>query len=219
MSILAGILLAVMLGFVVYTAICNYQGRPAKVFGHSVAKVITGSMEPSIHEGDYVIIKSIDADKLKVGDIITFYSEDSSIYGMLNTHRIVDIDENGDFITKGDANPYKDSATVKKENVIGIYSGKSRFLKWINSFASGKKLLMLLVIIPMLCVSVYEVITIRRINAESKEEGQLDPEKEKQRLIREAIDKEKQRLYDEKYIEKILEKEAGEVESRKNNEG
>ena len=176
-------------------------------------------MEPSIHEGDYVIIKSIDADKLKVGDIITFYSEDSSIYGMLNTHRIVDIDENGDFVTKGDANPYKDSATVKKENVIGIYSGKSRFLKWINSFASGKKLLMLLVIIPMLCVSVYEVITIRRINAESKEEGQLDPEKEKQRPIREAIDKEKQRLYDEKYIEKILEKEAGEVESRKNNEG
>lgn len=176
-------------------------------------------MEPSIHEGDYVIIKSVDTDKLKTGDIITFYSEDSEIYGMLNTHRIVGVNENGEFITKGDANTYEDGTAVKKENVVGIYSGKSAFLKWINSFASGKKLLMVAVIIPMLCISVYEVITIRRIRLESRDSSQEDADEEKEKLIREAIEKEKQKLYEENYIEKISEKEAGEDESRENNEG
>lgn len=208
-----------LLIFVVYVAVCNYQGKPAKVFGRSVAKVLTGSMEPSIHEGDYVIIKSVDTDKLKTGDIITFYSEESEIYGMLNTHRIVGVNENGEFITKGDANTYEDSTATKKENVVGIYSGKSAFLKWINSFASGKKLLMVAVIIPMLCISVYEVITIRRIKLESRDSSQEDADEEKEKLIREAIEKEKQKLYEENYIEKISEKEAGEDESRENNEG
>lgn len=78
---------------------------------------------------------------------------------------------------------------------------------------------MVAVIIPMLCISVYEVITIRRIRLESRDSSQEDADEEKEKLIREAIEKEKQKLYEENYIEKISEKEAGEDESRENNEG
>lgn len=48
-------------------------------------------MEPSIHEGDYIYIKRTDTDSLKAGDIISFYSQDDSIKGEINTHRISEV--------------------------------------------------------------------------------------------------------------------------------
>ena len=61
-------------------------------------------MEPSIHEGDYIYIKRTDTDSLKAGDIISFYSQDDSIKGEINTHRISEVLSDGTFVTKGDAN-------------------------------------------------------------------------------------------------------------------
>lgn len=193
----AAAVFAALLALTVYIMVCNMQGKAVNIAGYYTLKVVTGSMEPSIHTGDYIIVKETDCDKLKVGDIISFYSEDESIYGMLNTHRIAKINSDGSFVTKGDANSEADSVTVKKDKVIGRYEGKIRVLRWVNSFASGRKLLMLLVIIPMLGVSLYEVITIARLRAECAEKSEQAEQEEKQRLIREAIDKEKQRLYRE----------------------
>ena len=120
-------------------------------------------MEPSIHEGDYIYIKRTDTDSLKAGDIISFYSQDDSIKGEINTHRISEVLSDGTFVTKGDANKIEDSVTVQKGSVIGKYYGKLRFFKWLGSFASTKKLLILLVIIPTVCMAVYEVKTIAEI--------------------------------------------------------
>ena len=73
-----------------------------------VLKVVSGSMEPSIHEGDYIYIKKTDTDSLKAGDIISFYSQDDSIKGEINTHRISEVLSDGTFVTKGEpiANPF-----------------------------------------------------------------------------------------------------------------
>ena len=114
-------------------------------------------MEPSIHEGDYIYIKKTATDSLKAGDIISFYSQDDSIKGEINTHRISEVLSDGTFVTKGDANKIEDSVTVQKVSIIGKYYGKLRFFKWLGSFASTKKLLILFVIIPTVCMAVYEV--------------------------------------------------------------
>ena len=74
-----------------YIMISNMQNKPAVLFGRSIVKAVSGSMEPSIHSGDYIMIEKTDSSELKAGDIICFYSHDSAIYGMLNTHRIVRI--------------------------------------------------------------------------------------------------------------------------------
>lgn len=232
-SIAGIVLMALMLGLVIYICVCNFLGKPAKLFGYTVAKVMTSSMSPMIKEGDCIIIKTVDTDTLEVGDVITFYSDDSEIEGMLNTHRIIEILENGDFVTKGDANQYADSVTVDPKSVVGEYVGKSRFLHWINSFGSTRKLLMLLVILPILGVSVYEVVTIRRIRREIKSESDEEAAARHEQEIREAIEKEKQRLYAE-FNAKQKEKTEGEsalsevasdgteeakdIESRKDNE-
>lgn len=196
-SIALSIVLAALTAFTVYVISCNAAGRVPEVFGISVLKVITGSMEPSIYEGDYIFLEKTDADMLKKGDIIAFYSEDPAIYDMPNTHRIIDVRSDGTFVTKGDANEIKDSIPVKPERVIGKYTGRARFFKWISSFASAQKLLILLAILPLLGASVYEVITISRIRTEIKGEKAEKQKAEKEKLIQKAVEKEKQRLYEE----------------------
>ncbi|MDN8988772.1 signal peptidase I, partial [Staphylococcus aureus] len=63
-------------------------------------------MEPEINTGDLAIVKSIDADDVKFGDIITFKYE-----GKVVTHRVVEKNEEG-FITKGDNNNSNDTEIV-----------------------------------------------------------------------------------------------------------
>ena len=193
-SVAVAVLLAAVTALTVYIMVCNMRGEVADVFGVSVVRVITGSMEPSIHVGDYIILKKTDASELDVGDVICFYSADSAIYGKPNTHRIVRVREDGSFITKGDASMFEDSAAVAYDSIIGRYEGKAGFLRWINSFASVKKLLLIAVIVIMTAAAIYEVRSIARITAQSRSRCKSS---EQQKLIRQAIDKEKQKLYEQ----------------------
>ncbi len=79
-----------------------------RVLPYRVDVVASGSMEPTIAKGSIVVLRPITADKVKVGDIITFYPPD---HHDLVTHRVVDIKDGADgpvFVTQGDANPLPD---------------------------------------------------------------------------------------------------------------
>ena len=191
-------LVVIIAGVTAYIMIVSHGGKNVvSIFGRSVLVVVTGSMEPTIHEGDYIEIKRADPSSLKVGDIITFISQDEDIKGKLVTHRIIGINDDGSFLTKGDANPIADSASVRGEDIKGRYEGRVRALAMISSFASPKKLLLVFGIIPLLIVSVYETRTLMRLLIQSRNEAKESDEELKQRLIREEIEKEKQRLREE----------------------
>lgn len=200
--ITAAAVLAITVALTVYIAVCSANGKVAEVFGTSVLRVVSGSMEPSIGEGDYIIVRKIDAAELEAGDIICFYSLDSEIYGMPNTHRILRILPDGRFVTKGDANKTEDDTAVSADRIIGRYEGKSRLLRLISSFSSVNKLVLLAVIVLMSIAAIYEVRTVAKVASLSKQEKELKKEEEKQRLIREAIDKEKEKLMKQGYAPK-----------------
>ena len=193
-AIAAAVLLAAAIALVVYVMVRSMRGEAAEVFGVSIVRVVTGSMEPSIHSGDYIIVKKTDPNTLAEGDIICFYSADREIYGRLNTHRIVKVLEDGSFITKGDSNSIEDSAPVTGDRIVGKYDGKAVFLRWINSFGSANKLILLAVFLIVTAVAVYEVKTIAAIVKERKENSIAE---EKERLMRQAIDEEKRKLYEQ----------------------
>lgn len=182
-----------LVGLSAYIMICNMQGRAAVVFGRSIVKVVSGSMEPSIHDGDYIIIKKTDSSLLKEGDIICFYSTDDEIYGKMNTHRIVRRLDDGSFVTKGDTSFSEDGNAVAADKIVGKYVGKVRFLRWLNSFASVKKLILAAVVVIMSATAVFEVVTIAKVSAECREKKNSSEE-----AIRQAIDREKQKLYEQK---------------------
>ena len=118
-------------------------------------------------------------------DIIAFYTEDQEIKGKMVIHRIVDILEDGSFVMKGDANPVADPLTVRGDQVVGKYKGRLRFLNWISSFVSVKKLFLLAVIIPMFLMSIYEVSTLARL---FKKGGKAGKKKGKARSRKKAGD-------------------------------
>ena len=80
-------------------------------FGFTFFEVATGSMKDTIQIGDGVLVE-ITKD-VKENDIIVYKEEENFI-----THRLIEINENGDLITKGDANNSKDQP-IKIDKVLG----------------------------------------------------------------------------------------------------
>ncbi len=196
-------LVVIALGFSVYVTICTITGNPVSIFGYRVLRVETGSMEPTLHVGDYIISRSCDTSTLTEGDIISYYSEQSDIEGMLVTHRIQTVCEDGTFITRGDANPVSDSIPVKPDRILGIYVRKTAFYQWLGSFADSNKLFFLLVLIPLTLVSIFELRSFirlsKKVHEESKEEAEKQEQEDYEKRMREAIEKEKKRLEEEHY--------------------
>lgn len=204
---IANVLLFIFLVFSISTSIyvtaCTLSGKVVNVFGYSVLRVETGSMEPALHVGDYIVTKKCDPTTLEVGDIISYYSEQSDIEGMLVTHRIVEVLDDGTFITHGDANPINDSIPVKAENILGVFKHKSKLYMWIGSFADTNKLFLLFVLLPLTLVSIYELRSLIQIGSQTREVYVEEAEKiakaRYEQKMRRAIDAEKKRLAEEHY--------------------
>lgn len=115
---------------------------------YKIMKVITGSMMPAIGIGDIIIASKPDIDSLRIGDIITFRIPGN----ILVTHRIVDIKEDGSFITKGDANHEEDTGIlVDENNIIGKYIFKiSKGAYIMKFFQSSYGLLLFFLLFPFL---------------------------------------------------------------------
>lgn len=217
-SIIVSVISLIMVGFIVFIMISSAKGKVVNVFGSTMLKVVTGSMEPSISTGDFIIIKKTDPDKLKEGDVISFYSEQSDIYGMLITHRIAGKTEDGKFITRGDANPVEDPVTVAPDRIVGKYIRKARFFIWVDSFTDAKKLILLLVMIPTTIIAFLEMKSIVKLGRQVSEKEKLTSEEKREEAMRKAIEAEKKRLEETGYRpdEKEEALESGEDNEAKN---
>lgn len=92
----------------------------APYFDWNLNVINGGSMEPAIEMGSLTVVKPVDADDIRVGDIILFRT--SSVSEIYTTHRVYEIANNEgifSFRTKGDANEDPDSDLIKAENIIG----------------------------------------------------------------------------------------------------
>jgi signal peptidase len=145
--------------------------RPVSLAGDTrYEPVFSGSMEPAIPVGGIVVIKPVDPETLKIGDIICFtLTEPTSI-----THRIINITDQG-FITKGDANEDPDQWIVKKENVIGRVIFTIPFIGYLGYFVRTPTGFILLIVIP---ASVIIIMEIRNIVKELKKQKQEQTSKE-----------------------------------------
>lgn len=88
-----------------------------RVVGLRPFVVLSGSMEPEYHVGSLIYVKNTDPEDIKVGDPITFVMDENLTVA---THRVVEIDKDSqNFITKGDANEFKDAKPVYFKNLVG----------------------------------------------------------------------------------------------------
>lgn len=93
------------------------------MFGYRYYTVLTDSMVPEFASGDMVFVKLLNADTIKIGDVITFNPSSGSEAYL--THRVTEKIENYEgtgvtcFRTKGDANNSEDSFLIDESRVIG----------------------------------------------------------------------------------------------------
>lgn len=127
--------------------------------------VLSGSMLPEIKIKDIVVTKKVAAEKLEVGDIITFITPDSRYGGISITHRILEkyYDESlGSYTyrTKGDNNNVADSALVPNNNILGKVILKIPKLGYLQDLLSSKGGLIIVVLIPCLVILSYDIMKI-----------------------------------------------------------
>lgn len=126
------------------------KGEVPSVFGYSVLNIVSGSMEPEIEEGTYILVKNEGPENIKKGQIICFYSEDPDIYGHPNTHRVVEepiVTESGyEFVTRGDANGKDDEVTAKGDRIIGVYVKELGFLSKLSESLGGNTMFIIIAV-------------------------------------------------------------------------
>lgn len=160
-------LLALLVVLAVYLVAMKASNRIPSVFGYSVLRVISPSMEDTIPTGAYILIQKTDPNEIAQGDVITFYSTDPAIYMQANTHRVIKVDNTGGspvFTTKGDNNPIPDDTTVQKEHLIGRYRCNLPVLTKIGGVFQNKTVFLLLVLVPAALFLISELINVARVS-------------------------------------------------------
>jgi signal peptidase len=150
-----------------------------------IVVVISGSMEPTIHEGDLLFIMGKDADDIRNGtaedrngDIIVYDARGLWAGAPQEpiVHRVIDKYLVGDiwyFRTKGDANYLPDQAPVPESRIIGVVIGGIPYIGWIKIFLTESNLLipLLVVISALLIFSIVKDI----IKGEHKDQDENNP--------------------------------------------
>ena len=130
-----------------------------------IVVVVSGSMAPTINEGDILFVQGRDPSLIqngsaveKDGDIIVF-----NAYGLWSSapldpivHRVIEKwYDNGTwyFRTMGDANSLPDPVKISEDKVIGVVIGGIPFIGWIKIVLTESGLLIpLLIIISVLLI-------------------------------------------------------------------
>ena len=126
------VVISVLLGFGIYSWNSSMVGKAIPMpLGFGLAEVLSDSMYPTIKTGDVIMV--VPKDEYQIGDIVAF--EDGS---MIVTHRIIDQNEDGSFVTKGDYvgnsaddMPLKDQYIIGK--VVNVFEGVGPFVSVMQS--------------------------------------------------------------------------------------
>lgn len=135
------------------------------LFGYRYYFVQSGSMEPELPMGSFILVKMSDPKDIHVGDNVSFYFQGTgSLEPEFWTHKVIEvINDTGSpkFQTQGVANPSPDPFVLEGENVMGKVVYCNKFLGPALMFAS-KNPLPLLAVIGALFIFVYAIGAYRR---------------------------------------------------------
>ncbi|MHA1390920.1 MAG: signal peptidase I [Promethearchaeota archaeon] len=158
-----------------------------------IVVVVSGSMEPQIHQGDLLFVMGREPENIKNGtiidkdgDIIVFNAQGLWPSAPIEpiVHRVIDKYQVGDtwyFRTKGDANAIPDAEPVPESRIIGVVVGGIPYIGWVKIFLTESGLL-----IPLLVViSALLIISIVRDIYKGDDDDQDEKNKDAQEISEE----------------------------------
>jgi len=127
------------------------------IFNVSPMIVLSGSMETEIYKGDLIFVKVIEAEDIKLDDIIAFYKDDHVV-----THRVIAINQasNGDFYftTQGDNNDGPDLFPVGEDRLVGIYTSRIAKMGDFAMFLQSPQGVITFIGTPIILYLLYDLI-------------------------------------------------------------
>ena len=152
--------------FITYFASVKIAEKNGKNPSFGMYTIISPSMTPSIEVYDVVLVKNISPNKLKVNDVITFYSNNAYFSDTPITHRIVEImniNNENVYLVKGDANERVDDEKVYASNIIGKVIFKFPKLGKLQYFLASKNGWMTAILIPSILIIIYDAYKLIKL--------------------------------------------------------
>ena len=154
--------------------------------------IVSGSMTPNINVYDVVIdVRIDDPEDIKIGDVITFYSDAPEVHGGTITHRVISIIKNSDgtynYQTKGDYNLVEDSTTVPYNKIVGKVALRIPQLGRVQFFLASSYGWLLLIMIPALYIifkDIYRLVKLKQEKNPKYQNKNNKPSKLKELMLR-----------------------------------
>ena len=173
------------------------KGEVPKVFGMSFMEVQTGSMEPEIHQYDFIANKA--KKEYFVGDDVSFYydlnndGKEESV-----THRIISINDDGTITLKGIAEGIRDTdiQVITADKIIGkvVFRSSSIGKLFTTSIFKNRNFLFVFLIGSLVIFMIYQSFNIFKLLKEDKTNQENIQEESKEEQSSEDIEAEIARL-------------------------
>ena len=194
-------LLYVLIKFIVWTFVIGLlaiiltqriSNNKKAIAGFRIFTVVTESMVPVYNVGDAILVQQIDAEKLKVGDDVTYIGAVDSFKDRIVTHRIISKEksenpEKGKYIiqTQGVANDEPDPK-INETQIYGKVLYKIKIISKINGVIGNLYSMYFIIIVPMAFMIFFDFIVQRKEDDEEID----DEDDKKEKLENKDIDKE-----------------------------
>ena len=197
--------------FALVTVLFTPAGEAPTVFGWQILRITTGSMAPTYPTDTMVFVRKVDPADVEPGDVISFYSSDPGLDGSLNTHRVVEVREEGDhyvYVTKGDANNAQDQYDADSRRLLGKVVGSSYLLGKLSRLMANPLVFIPVILVPLAVILIVNIVhTVSYAKVLAKEEAEEE--------VRKTLDQIRERKQAESEKERS-EKQAEDSESEKN---
>ena len=175
------IVVLILVGIILAVYFIDFKIRDSRIqtplYGAYV--IVSGSMEPIIKVHDAVLTKRCAEADINIGDVVTYKSLENAYYGVLITHRVVNIEEkDGEklFITKGDHNETIDRSPIRFSQIQGKVIMRIPKIGYLKYFLVEYYGWILVVVIPCLGIISYDIVKLFKNIKNNKE-------KNKERMI------------------------------------
>lgn len=172
-----GVILVALVGVLLVTLAAKINGETPTLFGYTLYRVSSGSMQPYLKVGDVILCQQCDPMKLEEGDVITYNGIFGQFAGKRVTHRVVQApyyNEEEDayyLLTKGDDNPVEDTP-ITVSQVTGKYLRKVDLIKKLYDFFLQPWGLLTIILLIILAFSNEIVIFAKALMGYGDEKGE-----------------------------------------------
>lgn len=176
------IVILILIGIILAAYFIDFKIRDSRIEAplYSAYVIVSGSMEPIIKIRDAVVVRRCEEEDIKIDDVVTYRSLDDAYYGILITHRVVNIEmQNGEkiFITKGDNNETIDRSPVKFSQIQGKVVMRIPKIGYLKDFLTSHEGLIIAIVLPSIGIVGYDILKLFKVGKRKEEKNVLDKDK------------------------------------------